>query len=184
MDTSSNDDGPPPLFREEQGFRQGWFWCIPTAILALMVILFGYGLYQQLLLGRPWGNNPLPNGWLLATSLFAILIPTLALVLLASARLVVEVRPEALRVRFAPFHRRPRTFDLAQIESAEARTYRPIVEYGGWGLRWSFGGRGSAYSVSGNKGVQLLLQDGRRLLIGSRRPEELARAIETARSGR
>jgi hypothetical protein len=38
-------------------------------------------------------------------------------------------------------------------------------------------GRGMAYTVSGNRGVQIELTSGRKILIGSRRPEELAAAI-------
>jgi hypothetical protein len=63
----------------------------------------------------------------------------------------------------------------------EARTYRPILEYGGWGIRYSPFGQGCAYNVSGNRGVQLELADGQRILIGSQRAEELARAIGEAK---
>ncbi len=35
-----------------------------------------------------------------------------------------------------------------------ARKYRPIREYGGWGIRYGWNGR--AYSTSGNEGVQLV----------------------------
>ena len=62
----------------------------------------------------------------------------------------------------------------------EARTYRPILEYGGWGIRYTMG-RGWAYNVSGNQGVQLELASGKRILIGSQRAEELARAIGEAK---
>ncbi len=41
-----------------------------------------------------------------------------------------------------------KTFSLDKIVGAEARSYQPIVEYGGWGVRWSRSGR--AFNVSGN----------------------------------
>ncbi|MBW8868301.1 MAG: hypothetical protein JF610_13410, partial [Acidobacteria bacterium] len=44
-----------------------------------------------------------------------------------------------------------------------------------WGLR--FGRRGRAYSISGNRGVELTLADGRRVMIGSQRADELAAAL-------
>jgi hypothetical protein len=59
-----------------------------------------------------------------------------------------------------------------------ARVYRPILEYGGWGIRCGFKGA-RAYNVSGNKGVQLILQNGKRLLIGSQKPDELVEAINS-----
>jgi hypothetical protein len=66
---------------------------------------------------------------------------------------------------------------LAEIVHRETRTYRPILEYGGWGVRYSFVRKGWAYTVSGNRGVQLQLANGKRILVGSQRAEELARAI-------
>jgi hypothetical protein len=58
-----------------------------------------------------------------------------------------------------------------------------VREYGGWGIKgWSF--KSVAYNISGDRGVQLTLRDGRRIMLGSRRPDELAQAIETQRQAR
>ena len=100
--------------------------------------------------------------------------------LIHSLRLVTEVTPDGVLVRFPPLTKRWIGFD--QIVSCEARTYRPIVEYGGWGIRWGLSGR--AYNVSGNQGVQMTLASGRRLLIGSQRAEELAEVIRKHIPGR
>jgi hypothetical protein len=70
---------------------------------------------------------------------------------------------------------------LALIVRWEARTYRPILEYGGWGIRYSPFAKGWAYNVSGNQGVQLELASGKRILIGPQRAEELARAVGEAK---
>jgi len=40
--------------------------------------------------------------------------------------------------------------------------------------------KGKAYNVSGNRGVQLELLNGGRILIGSQKPEELVKAINLA----
>ena len=54
-------------------------------------------------------------------------------------------------------------------------TYSPLVEYGGWGIRgW---GKNVALNARGNRGVRLMLMDGRRVLVGSQRAEELAAAL-------
>lgn len=49
--------------------------------------------------------------------------------------------------------------------SAQARSPDPV----GWGIRRGWGGRGWAYTVSGNRGVLLELADGRHVLLGSQR---------------
>jgi hypothetical protein len=67
-----------------------------------------------------------------------------------------------------------RTIPWDQIRSVETRTYRPIRDFGGWGVRWV--AKGIVYHARGNRGVRLILPD-ERVLVGSQRPEELARAI-------
>lgn len=46
------------------------------------------------------------------------------------------------------------------IASYQARTYRALLEYGGYGIRW--GRAGKPYILSGNEGLQLLLNDGQK----------------------
>jgi hypothetical protein len=72
-----------------------------------------------------------------------------------------------------PFYRR--RIATADIVSSEAVTYSPLAEYGGWGIKWGRGG--AALNARGNRGVRLTLRDGRRVLVGSQRPEELAEAL-------
>jgi hypothetical protein len=57
----------------------------------------------------------------------------------------------------------------------ETRTYRPIRDFGGWGVRWA--ARGIVYHARGKHGARLVLASGERVLIGSQRADDLARAI-------
>jgi hypothetical protein len=59
------------------------------------------------------------------------------------------------------------------LTKSYVRQYSPIAEYGGWGLRLGLFGKGQAYNVSGDKGLQLEFTTGQRLLIGTNKPEEL-----------
>ena len=63
----------------------------------------------------------------------------------------------------------------ADVVSFEAVTYSPIADYGGWGIKGMPGN--SALNARGNRGVRLTLRDGKRLLIGSQKPDELAAAL-------
>lgn len=51
------------------------------------------------------------------------------------------------------------------------REYKPILEYGGYGIRYSFSGK--AYNVRGKMGLQLKFKDGGKLLIGTQKMEEM-----------
>ena len=76
-----------------------------------------------------------------------------------------------------PLYRRQ--IALQTIASAEAVTYSPLADYGGWGIRgW---GRNMALNARGNRGVRLALHDGRHVLIGSQRPDELAALLAAPR---
>ncbi len=132
-----------------------------------------YGVVRQIVQGQPFGTKPMSN-----TGLALLAAGSTAMsIALWNLKLVTEVRPGEVRIRFWPFARR--RIPANEIVFYEARTYSPIREYGGWGVRYGFG-RGMAYSMSGNRGVQLELTDGKRVLIGSQRPEELAAALGAA----
>ena len=107
-----------------------------------------------------------------------IFVPIAIVALFLLLKLQTEVRPDGLYVRFFPFHVHFKRFPAEDLSEYYARQYRPIVEYGGWGIRWSLR-KGRAYNVSGDKGVQLVFKSGKRLLIGSQRAEELEKAIRS-----
>ena len=173
MDEEPRDGaGGEVIFREVQRFAQWWIWLI-------VIIAAGFAWFTvivQLFMGDSFGEYLFRDIMVLVIwVLVGILLP----LLFVFACLFIEVRQDALYYRFVPFHRSFRRIDYVDIESCEARTYRPIREYGGWGLRWS--SRGRAYNVKGDRGVQLVFTDGRRLLFGSQLADELASAINQAR---
>lgn len=162
-----------PVFLEVQQFRQRWLWIFLIFTALFIVILFGHGMIKQLLFGHAWGDRPMSNT-VLATVGMVVIIFVVGLILLFYAmKLITEVRDNNLWVQFFPLSRQVISFD--SVRRCEVRTYNPIKEYGGWGIR--YGKRGKAYNVSGNRGVQLEFHSGKPLLIGSQKPEELERAI-------
>lgn len=157
----------PILFREVQRFRD---------VAWVMVLVFGIAALQWwVFLTQVSGAGgslvvTLPT-WLL----FGVGLPAFFLWL----RLEVTVYPDAVVIRFAPFvHRAIGKLEIAGVESM---VYRPLGDFGGWGVR-GWGGR-VAYNVRGNEGVELTLVDGRRVVIGSRRAGELAAAIGSLTRG-
>ena len=171
MNTSSNND---IFFREVQQFRQKWLWFVLLASKLVVIGVFFYGLYQQLFLGQPWGNRPLSDSALVIITILAGLFSCGLSYLFFQLKLITEVRDNGLYIRFFPL--RGRLIPYHAIVRCEARTYHPIKEYGGWGIR--YGKNGKAYNISGNQGVQLELQNDKPLLIGSQRAPELAQAIQ------
>ncbi len=165
-------------FREVQRFRSPWLWVPLLAGGALLVGFFAYAVIEQIGLGRPFGNNPTSDAQLIWSAAIAVVILLATVVLLTVARLETQVCDGRLVVRFFPFHRRFHDCGLDRVRDIAAVTYHPITEYGGWGIRWTL--RGKAYNVSGRRGVRLDYENGKHLLIGSGRADELAAAIHQA----
>jgi hypothetical protein len=162
-------------FHEEQRFRQPWVWLLLLIITLGLAGLFMYGLYVQLYLGQPWGDRPMSDTGLAMTATLSLLLMGGTVWLFYVLKLVTQVDARGVQLRFFPLTRKQIPFDT--ITSCRARTYRPIREFGGWGIRFSRKGR--AYNVSGNRGVQLEFRQGKPLLIGSQQPEQLAAAINS-----
>jgi hypothetical protein len=172
--SSKNQPESPCLFREEQHLHQWWLTLLLVVLAVVPTFLFGYAMYKQFIQGQPWGDRPMSDTALAITGPLVILTGWGVVFLVRWMSLLVEVQESAVLIRFRPFVRRKILFH--DIRTCEERTYHPIREYGGWGIR--FGKAGRAYNVSGNRGVQLELVDGKRILIGSLRSAELAHAIQ------
>jgi hypothetical protein len=157
-------------FREVQRFTQPWLWAVLLFSMVTPLVIMLYGLYQQLVLGIPWGNKPVSDAQLILTTLGVTVVVLASGVLLRAMRLEVEVQDDCLFIRFVPFVRRQVLW--SDLKSLTAREYNPLRDYGGWGIR--YGRHGKALNVSGNRGVQLELKNGEKLLIGSQRADELA----------
>lgn len=109
--------------------------------------------------------------------LFLILLACLLLpALIFFWTLETEVDSKNIYIRIKPFMNKKIPFD--EIQSWTVRTYKPIREYGGWGIRW--GPKGTAYNIKGDQGLQLVLINGKRILVGTQRQQELARVMRSA----
>jgi hypothetical protein len=170
---------PNAVFYEVQHLRQQLVMVITLPSGLFLIGFFVYAMVQQLIHGRPFGDNPMPDGVLAVMGPLYILLGILLLWLYFGGKLVTEVRPDGLFVRFFPLHRRTQHIRTDEIESCEVMTYRPIRDFGGWGIRR--GPKGRAYNVFGNRGAYLTFRDGKRLLVGSQKPQMLVDAIKAIR---
>lgn len=157
-------------FTEVQRFRQWWVWLLVLFVAGIA----WYGAIQQIVLKQPFGNNPAPDAvMIMIWAIFGVFLP----VLFYSLKLVTEVRYDGLYIRFFPLQFHSHKISYEEIKTYEIRTYSALKEYGGYGIR--YGKNGKAYNISGNRGVQFEFLDGKRLLIGTQRPEELIQTLDT-----
>ena len=84
------------IFKEQQRFKQWWLWLIILGIDGLLI----YGAVQQLIIGMPFGEQPMSN-----TGLILAVVLSLALTAFSfSVRLDTRIDRTGLAVRFFPLH--------------------------------------------------------------------------------
>jgi hypothetical protein len=153
------------LFSENQKFKQWWLWLILLGINGLIL----YGVFKQVILGVQFGDKPMSNAGLFVTTGLTILLT----ILFAIFRLETKIKKEGIYVRFFPFHLTFKYYAWDKLTKSFVRKYSPLTEYGGWGLRIGLFGKGTAFNVSGDKGLQLEFTDNKKILIGTNKPDEL-----------
>lgn len=156
------------LFYEKQRFTQPWLWIILGSVNAL----FLYGFLVQVVMGKPFGDKPAPDLVLIIVLLFLFCLTFVMLI----SRVETVLEKEGIRVRLFPLQIKFRQYPWESISKAYTRTYNPLVEYGGWGLKGF--GKNKAINISGNQGLQLEFKDGKRLLIGTKKTIEINSVLQ------
>lgn len=75
-----------------------------------------------------------------------------------------------------------KTIRYEAIARIEPVTYRPLKEFGGWGVR-GFGDK-QAWTARGNRALVLHLTSGARIYVGAEHPEQLAERLRSASNRR
>ena len=140
------------IFQESQKFTQWWVW-----LILLLPLIF------TILIEEPNSN-------------FGILILIIILILFYFLELRVRVNSQGIHYQFFPLHFRQYVIKKNEIEKIEALKYKPLGDYGGWGIRYAF--KGKCYNVKGNLGVKVFLKNGSYVLFGSQKNKELEKALK------
>ncbi len=157
------------FFSEVQKFKQWWLWLILLTVTSIST----YGIFKKIGFG-----DSIPSKLLADLSiLIPIGIMILVIILFLTIKLETEIRRDGVYVRFFPLQRKFIHYSWDEISYSYVREYNAILEFGGWGYRLGFLRKGRALNISGNKGLQLEFYDKRKLLIGTKLPDELTNAL-------
>lgn len=159
-------------FKEEQRFKIWWAWLG----VALLNFLFLFAIVKQVILGKPFGTKPAPDDVLILAELVLLLV----LFLLFSIKLKTRINSKGIYYRFYPFQFKETEIEWHELRDAYIRQYNSFLEYGGWGIRYGSPkvGRAVNTSASSASGLQLKFNDGKLLLIGTAKPEEIKVIID------
>jgi hypothetical protein len=158
------------IFKEEQGFRQWWLFLI-LGISTLIPIGIMISAYIK-------NKNTFS-----IQELFGIIsLIVISIGIIFIFKLTTRIDENGIYYQFFPFHWSLKKINWISINKVYIRTYNPIRDYGGWGLKggshWSKS-KGKAINVSGNIGIQLELKDGKKILIGTQKENEVKQVLET-----
>ncbi|MDO5509259.1 MAG: hypothetical protein Q4F57_01050 [Weeksellaceae bacterium] len=158
------------LFTENQKFSQTWLLIILSVITALLV----YGAYAQINLGVQFGITQISNEALLVLAILMVAF-TLFMFLV---QLQIRIDQEKLAMRYFPIQFRYKNHYWRDIETVELMDHVPHRDftYAPHRLRWLSGN--STYLIYGSKAYKLHFVDGRKLLISTKKFEELKSVMQ------
>ena len=150
------------LFEEKQKFNQWWLWLLFLGLNSFIA--------YKIFIEKDYGNSSKTAG-------IIVLILMLSLLLLFYfINLKTRIYNDRIELKFFPFINHWKKYPFESIEKMEVIKYNPMLDHGGWGIRLG------AYNVSGNKGLKIHFIPKKSfretLLIGTQKPEELAKIIK------
>lgn len=161
------------LFSEQQQFNQPFIWVMIGIGVVPMVGFLGWGVYQQIIMGQPWGDEPMSDpGLLLVTFLCFGFIAAIVL-LFRYARLETQVDRWGVRYRFSPLIRQ-----WKEIVKSDIKEYQSIkYSFRGYGIRWGMDGI-KTLNVKGNKGIKFIYGENKKIIIGTQQPDLFLAALD------
>jgi len=147
------------IFEEEQRFDQWWLWLLLIAVFGIMTFSFVINFENT-------------REFILAISI-SYLFLLVAILFIWRLKLKSRVDEIGIHINYWPFYLKTKLFAWNEIQKVEVIKYSPIADYGGWGYRINLMGKGKALNVKGNIGLKIYFKNGKKLLIGTQKREEL-----------
>ncbi len=166
------------IFREDQKFGSMSLYLSMGVIYLGTILLFIYAFYCQFVLNEPIGDKPISDKGLILSAFLVLVVFLLSGFFLFGSRLNVIITNSNITLTFKPILNKAIVLTKNEIQNYEIREYKPIKEFGGWGVKVGKRKVGKAYNVHGNIGLQLYLKDGVKILIGTQRRDAIFRAMK------
>ena len=158
------------VFIEEQKFTQ------PLVIIGLAIAVIGAIVSVSVV----WETISQSNLTEKLAALSGVVIVLSVILLFLNLKLKTRIDEHGISYQFYPFHRSFKVISWNKISNLYIRRYDAIFEYGGWGMKSILRkNKGKSYTTKGNIGLQLELNNGDKILIGTQKKEELQRVLNT-----
>ena len=148
---------------------------ILIVVFAVVSIFIGGLFLMQVITHRPIGNHPAPT-WLLFVFFIGSVIAT---VFFGRQKLKLLITEDEIHISFGLLTRET-TLRISDIKSIYIRKYDGLKEFLGWGIKYS--SDTSCFTVSGDDGIQIDMNDGRRFLVGTHNVASVKPVIDNLQS--
>ena len=146
-------------FDEEQKFDQKWLWTL-LIVVSIVILAVQFSVF--------FSSSVEASGFGFYFSLFNVFLVIGLIGLFAVMKLKTSIDKEKISMEFFPFVKKEVAW--RDIRKAEVLDYGFV---GGWGIRlWTK--YGTVYNTKGSKGLFIQLNDDKKFLIGTQRPDEMA----------
>ncbi len=157
------------VFVEEQRFNQWWLYVILAIPLFTLVLPYIVNVDRFV-------NSDKES---LISVFISLIILLIVVILILLIRLKTKIDENGIHYQFYPINFNEKFIPWSDISKCYIRKYRPLTEYGGWGYKRSPFGRGRVLNIKGNMGIQLKFNNGKKLLLGTQKPNEVEKVLLT-----
>ena len=151
------------IFEEHQYQRRLFPWLLVTFIWAVSI----WHIY----------NNGLSKENLAFDISILLLLPLAISLLLLFLKLSVRIDKNYLMYKMFPFHLTYRRIKLDEISNVTVKEYNTDRTFHGWGMGIPLNKNYKSYTVKGYKGVEISLNDGKKIFIGTQQPKSLIESL-------
>ena len=133
---------------ETQKMNQKWLWILLISIQTLLIYKLIIDYIEKSIF-----------------QIIPVIIVTITCVFIYSIKLKYIINSENIIISFFPFLSSSKKIEITEIKKISIIEYKPLKDYGGWGLR--YGSNSTAYTIKGQKGIYIEMNNGKNLLIGT-----------------
>jgi len=163
------------VFQECQRFNQ-WRGRWVVLLFLPLIGIFIYGCIVQLGMGKPFGDNPMPNTILIIATILATIMITLLMVSFYFMRLDTVINEDGVYERMFPFQFKFGFTPWDKIIDTNVIKKNIYRKYQKW--KYSSGFKEKYFTTSANYELKLTLKNNKRIYIGTLQPEELTEFLD------
>jgi hypothetical protein len=157
------------IFKEEQRFTQTWLKILLAISIVVPVITVVTKYLEE--------NSQMTTNEFVLT----LLGISISIAFIFFFKLKTRIDEVGIQYQFSPFHLKMKLIKWGEIKKAQVRSYDPILEYGGWGIKGGYfwnKEKGKCVNISGDIGIQVEFKNGKQLLIGTQKKEEAMQVLK------